>query len=52
LKFWKFTMDLSEKEKCFLTSMQYEESSHAPYQRIRFFDVELFKNKFSFIGPP
>jgi hypothetical protein len=37
LKFWKFTMDLSENEKCLFTSLQYVESSHAPYQRIRFF---------------
>jgi hypothetical protein len=37
LKFWKFTMDLSENGKCLFTSLQYVESSHAPYQRIRFF---------------
>jgi hypothetical protein len=30
-------MDLSENGKCLFTSMQYVESSHAPYQRIRFF---------------
>jgi hypothetical protein len=30
-------MDLSENEKCLFTSLQYVESSHAPYQRIRFF---------------
>jgi hypothetical protein len=41
LKFWKFTMDLSENGKCLFTSLQYVESSHAPYQRIRFF---YFKN--------
>jgi hypothetical protein len=34
---WKFTMDLSENGKCLFTSLQYVESSHAPYQRIRFF---------------
>jgi hypothetical protein len=27
LKFWKFTMDLSEKGKCLFTSLQYVESS-------------------------
>jgi hypothetical protein len=37
LNFWNFTMDLSENGKCLFTSMQYGESSHAPYQRIRFF---------------
>jgi hypothetical protein len=30
-------MDLSENGKCLFTSLQYVESSHAPYQRIRFF---------------
>jgi hypothetical protein len=30
-------MDLSENGKCLSTSLQYVESSHAPYQRIRFF---------------
>jgi hypothetical protein len=35
-------MDLSENGKCLFTSLQYVESSHAPYQRIRFFyDVAL-----------
>jgi hypothetical protein len=30
-------MDLPENGKCLFTSLQYVESSHAPYQRIRFF---------------
>jgi hypothetical protein len=32
-------MDLSENGKCLFTSLQYVESSHAPYQRIRFFTL-------------
>jgi hypothetical protein len=30
-------MDLSENGKLLFTSLQYVKSSHAPYQRIRFF---------------
>jgi hypothetical protein len=37
LEILKFTMDRSENVKCLFTSLQYVESSHAPYQRIRFF---------------
>jgi hypothetical protein len=36
-------MDLSENGKCLFTSLQYVESSHAPYQRIRFFMFQLTK---------
>jgi hypothetical protein len=36
-------MDLSENGKCIFTSLQYVESSHAPYQRIRFFESKIFK---------
>jgi hypothetical protein len=44
LKFWKFTMDLSENGKCLFTSMQNVESSHAPYQRIRFFTNDFHQD--------
>jgi hypothetical protein len=40
-------MDLSENGKCLFTSLQYVESSHAPYQRIRFFILTLFMNLIS-----
>jgi hypothetical protein len=49
LKFWNFTMDLSENGKCLFTSMQYVESSHAPYQRIRFFLFSLQETNFPII---
>jgi hypothetical protein len=35
-------MDLSENGKCLFTNLQYVESSHAPYQRIRFFYFYFF----------
>jgi uncharacterized membrane protein len=34
----------SENGKCLFTSLQYVESSHAPYQRIRFFFKYSWKN--------
>jgi hypothetical protein len=38
-------MDLSENGKCLFTSLQYVESSHAPYQRIRFFYLKMCSKK-------
>jgi hypothetical protein len=43
LKFWKLPLDLAENEKCLFTSLQFVESSLAPYQRIRFFNSIFFK---------
>jgi hypothetical protein len=44
-------MDLSENGKCLFTSMQYVESSHAPYQRIRFFlfSIRSFRHNMNFL---
>jgi hypothetical protein len=36
-------MDLSDNGKCSFTSLQYVESSHAPYQRIRFFITNMWQ---------
>jgi hypothetical protein len=41
-------MDLSENGKCLFTSLQYVESSHAPYQRIRFFFI-VFRAKWALL---
>jgi hypothetical protein len=41
-------MDLSEHGKCLFTSLQYVESSQAPYQRIRFFPFRFVPFRFVF----